>query len=188
MRYGTRTAGQSVAVLRTESTIAPMRILIQRVTEAQCDISGKTFSQIGGGVVVLVGIGRCRRRHRISGTQARRPAHIRRQRRDNEPFSRPDGRRSDDREPVHIAGIDAQRQPPLVDQGCSRGDIASSVREIRTTCRGAPGQENGICTGSRCGSIRRRHADNAYQRRAGYDMDRLARQRLNEISYIHETY
>lgn len=58
MRYGTRTAGQSVAVLRTESTIAPMRILIQRVTEAQCDISGKTFSQIGGGVVVLVGIGR----------------------------------------------------------------------------------------------------------------------------------
>ncbi len=35
-----------------------MRILIQRVTEAQCDISGKTFSQIGGGVVVLVGIGR----------------------------------------------------------------------------------------------------------------------------------
>ncbi len=35
-----------------------MRILIQRVTEAQCDIGGKTFSQIGGGVVVLVGIGR----------------------------------------------------------------------------------------------------------------------------------
>lgn len=35
-----------------------MRILIQRVTEAHCDIGGNTFSQIGGGVVVLVGIGR----------------------------------------------------------------------------------------------------------------------------------
>ncbi len=35
-----------------------MRILIQRVIEAHCDIGGKTFSQIGGGVVVLVGIGR----------------------------------------------------------------------------------------------------------------------------------
>jgi len=35
-----------------------MRILIQRVTEAQCDIGGKTFSQIGSGAVVLVGIGR----------------------------------------------------------------------------------------------------------------------------------
>lgn len=33
-----------------------MRILIQRVTEAQCDIGGKTFSQIGSGAVVLVGI------------------------------------------------------------------------------------------------------------------------------------
>ncbi len=35
-----------------------MRILIQRVIEAHCDIGGKTFSQIGSGVVVLVGIGR----------------------------------------------------------------------------------------------------------------------------------
>lgn len=34
-----------------------MRILIQRVTEAKCRIGGEVFSQIGKGLVVLVGIG-----------------------------------------------------------------------------------------------------------------------------------
>jgi len=33
-----------------------MRILIQRVTQARCDIAGRTHSSIGRGVVVLVGI------------------------------------------------------------------------------------------------------------------------------------
>lgn len=34
-----------------------MRLLIQRVTEAKCHIGGEVFSQIGQGLVVLVGIG-----------------------------------------------------------------------------------------------------------------------------------
>lgn len=34
-----------------------MRILLQRVTEAKCRIEGEVFSQIGRGLVVLVGIG-----------------------------------------------------------------------------------------------------------------------------------
>lgn len=34
-----------------------MRLLIQRVTEAKCHIGGELFSQIGKGLVVLVGIG-----------------------------------------------------------------------------------------------------------------------------------
>ena len=34
-----------------------MRLLIQRVTEARCHIDGEVFSQIGKGLVVLVGIG-----------------------------------------------------------------------------------------------------------------------------------
>lgn len=34
-----------------------MRLLIQRVTEAKCHIGGEVFSQIGKGLVVLVGIG-----------------------------------------------------------------------------------------------------------------------------------
>lgn len=34
-----------------------MRILIQRVTEARCRIEGKVFSEIGAGLVVLVGVG-----------------------------------------------------------------------------------------------------------------------------------
>ncbi len=34
-----------------------MRLLIQRVTEARCHISGKLFSQIAKGLVVLVGVG-----------------------------------------------------------------------------------------------------------------------------------
>lgn len=34
-----------------------MRLLIQRVTEAKCHIGGKLFSEIGKGLVVLVGIG-----------------------------------------------------------------------------------------------------------------------------------
>ena len=34
-----------------------MRLLIQRVTEARCHISGEVFSQIGKGFVVLVGVG-----------------------------------------------------------------------------------------------------------------------------------
>ena len=34
-----------------------MRLLIQRVTEARCHISGEVFSQIGKGLVVLVGVG-----------------------------------------------------------------------------------------------------------------------------------
>lgn len=34
-----------------------MRLLIQRVTGAKCHIGGKVFSQIGKGLVVLVGIG-----------------------------------------------------------------------------------------------------------------------------------
>lgn len=34
-----------------------MRLLIQRVTEARCRIAGEVFSQIGKGLVVLVGIG-----------------------------------------------------------------------------------------------------------------------------------
>ncbi len=33
-----------------------MRILIQRVTQARCDIAGRTYSSIGRGVAVLVGI------------------------------------------------------------------------------------------------------------------------------------
>ena len=161
-----------------------MRILIQRVTEAQCDISGKTFSQIGGGVVVLVGIGRDDADEDIEYL-ARKLVALR-------IFDDSDGIMNlslaqTGGEVMIVSQFTLQASTrrgnrPLVDQGCSRGDIASSVREIRTTCRGAPGQENGY------GSIRRRHADNAYQRRAGYDMDRLARQRLNEISYIHETY
>ena len=34
-----------------------MRLLIQRVTEARCRIAGEVFSQIGKGLVVLVGVG-----------------------------------------------------------------------------------------------------------------------------------
>lgn len=34
-----------------------MRILIQRVTEARCRIEGEVFSEIGAGLVVLVGVG-----------------------------------------------------------------------------------------------------------------------------------
>lgn len=34
-----------------------MRLLIQRVTKARCHISGKVFSQIAQGLVVLVGVG-----------------------------------------------------------------------------------------------------------------------------------
>ena len=34
-----------------------MRILIQRVTEARCRIDGEVYSEIGKGLVVLVGIG-----------------------------------------------------------------------------------------------------------------------------------
>ena len=34
-----------------------MRILIQRATEARCRIDGEVFSEIGAGMVVLVGIG-----------------------------------------------------------------------------------------------------------------------------------
>ena len=34
-----------------------MRVLIQRVTEAKCHINGEVFSQIGRGLVVLVGVG-----------------------------------------------------------------------------------------------------------------------------------
>ena len=34
-----------------------MRLLIQRVTEARCHISGGVFSRIGKGLVVLVGVG-----------------------------------------------------------------------------------------------------------------------------------
>ncbi|MBO5882238.1 MAG: D-tyrosyl-tRNA(Tyr) deacylase [Alistipes sp.] len=34
-----------------------MRLLIQRVTEARCHIDGKVFSEIGKGLVVLVGVG-----------------------------------------------------------------------------------------------------------------------------------
>ena len=34
-----------------------MRLLIQRVTEAQCHIDGNVHSQIGKGLVVLVGVG-----------------------------------------------------------------------------------------------------------------------------------
>ena len=34
-----------------------MRLLIQRVTEARCHIDGEVFSEIGKGLVVLVGIG-----------------------------------------------------------------------------------------------------------------------------------
>ena len=34
-----------------------MRLLIQRVTEARCHIDGKVHSEIGRGLVVLVGIG-----------------------------------------------------------------------------------------------------------------------------------
>ena len=34
-----------------------MRLLIQRVTEAQCNIDGNVHSQIGKGLVVLVGVG-----------------------------------------------------------------------------------------------------------------------------------
>ena len=34
-----------------------MRLLIQCVTEARCHISGEVFSQIGKGLVVLVGVG-----------------------------------------------------------------------------------------------------------------------------------
>lgn len=34
-----------------------MRILIQRATEARCRIDGAVFSEIGAGMVVLVGIG-----------------------------------------------------------------------------------------------------------------------------------
>lgn len=34
-----------------------MRLLIQRVTEARCRIAGELFSQIGKGLVVLVGVG-----------------------------------------------------------------------------------------------------------------------------------
>ncbi len=34
-----------------------MRVLIQRATEARCRIEGEVFSEIGAGMVVLVGIG-----------------------------------------------------------------------------------------------------------------------------------
>ena len=34
-----------------------MRLLIQRVTEARCRIDGEVYSEIGRGLVVLVGIG-----------------------------------------------------------------------------------------------------------------------------------
>lgn len=34
-----------------------MRVLIQRVTEARCRIDGAIFSEIGAGMVVLVGVG-----------------------------------------------------------------------------------------------------------------------------------
>lgn len=34
-----------------------MRILIQRVTQARCRIAGEVFSEIGQGLVVLVGVG-----------------------------------------------------------------------------------------------------------------------------------
>ena len=34
-----------------------MRLLIQRVTEARCHIDGAVFSEIGKGLVVLVGVG-----------------------------------------------------------------------------------------------------------------------------------
>lgn len=34
-----------------------MRLLIQRVTEARCVIGGRCFSEIGRGLVVLVGVG-----------------------------------------------------------------------------------------------------------------------------------
>lgn len=34
-----------------------MRLLIQRVTEARCRIAGEVFSEIGRGLVVLVGVG-----------------------------------------------------------------------------------------------------------------------------------
>ena len=34
-----------------------MRLLIQRVTEARCRIDGEVFSEIGKGLVVLVGVG-----------------------------------------------------------------------------------------------------------------------------------
>ena len=34
-----------------------MRLLIQRVTEARCHIDGEVFSEIGKGLVVLVGVG-----------------------------------------------------------------------------------------------------------------------------------
>ena len=34
-----------------------MRVLIQRVTEARCRIDGEVFSEIGQGLVVLVGVG-----------------------------------------------------------------------------------------------------------------------------------
>ena len=34
-----------------------MRLLIQRVTEARCRIDGQVFSEIGKGLVVLVGVG-----------------------------------------------------------------------------------------------------------------------------------
>ena len=35
-----------------------MRILIQRVTEARCRIDGEIYSEIGKGLMVLVGVGR----------------------------------------------------------------------------------------------------------------------------------
>ena len=34
-----------------------MRLLIQRATEARCRIEGEVFSEIGKGLVVLVGVG-----------------------------------------------------------------------------------------------------------------------------------
>ncbi len=34
-----------------------MRLLIQRVTQARCHIAGEVFSEIGKGLVVLVGVG-----------------------------------------------------------------------------------------------------------------------------------
>lgn len=34
-----------------------MRLLIQRVTQARCRIGGEVFSEIGHGIVVLVGVG-----------------------------------------------------------------------------------------------------------------------------------
>lgn len=34
-----------------------MRLLIQRVTQARCHISGEVFNEIGKGLVVLVGVG-----------------------------------------------------------------------------------------------------------------------------------